>query len=115
MKQEPIRKSPYAILVLTKGYVAIVDKSAWAKLRKFHWYTHISRGKGRAAGEPYARATINGKKVYLHRLITNCPPHLFPDHKNHQTLDCRAENLEVVDHLENCRRRRYCRKKEGQP
>lgn len=111
MKHVPLSKCPYRTLDLTKGFVAIVDKSTWSIIKKYKWYAHISKGKGRDAGKPYARTNIDGKKVYLHRLLTNCPPGLYPDHKNHQTIDCRLENLEVVTHLENCKRRRYCQRK----
>lgn len=111
MKQNPLRKCPYAILALTKGFVAIVDKDIWGIVRRFHWHAHISRGKGRNAGQPYARTNINGKKVYLHRMIMDCAPGLHVDHKNHQTLDCRRENLENITHTENLARRRSCRKK----
>lgn len=110
MKQIPIRKSPYALLTLTMGFIAIVDKSVWRQISKHHWHVHISRGKGRNAGQPYARANIKGKKVYLHRLLTNCPPAFQADHKNHQTLDCRLENLEVVTHIVNQSRRRNVKK-----
>ncbi len=115
MKQFSLRKNPYAIIVMPKGFVAIVDKSVWVKIRKYHWYAHISKGKGRNAGLPYARATINGKKVYLHRFLTNCPPGFQADHKNHQTLDCRIENLEVIDNAENQKRRRNVLRKKKMP
>ena len=111
MKQAPVRKCPYAVLVLTKGFVAIVDKDVWNIVRRFHWHAHISRGKGRNAGQPYARTNINGKKVYLHRMLTDCPPGLHVDHKNHQTLDCRRENLENITHAENQSRRRNVKRK----
>ncbi len=111
MSQPPIRKSLFAILELTQGYCALVDKSNWPKVRKFCWHVHHSRGKNKAKGEPYARACINGKKVYLHRFLTNCPPGFQVDHKNHQTLDCRTLNLEVVTNTVNMARRRCSKKK----
>jgi HNH endonuclease len=110
MNQPPIRKCPYALIVMPKGYIAIVDKSLWPKVRKFHWYAHISRGRGRKAGLPYARANVHGRRVYLHRFVTNCPEGFQPDHKNHQTLDCRVENLEIITNAENNRRRRCVKK-----
>lgn len=109
MKQVPVKKSPFCVLVLTKGYVAIVDRNMWPRVRALSWYAHISKGKGRNHGHPYARTNINGKKVYLHRFLTNCPPGFDSDHKNHQTLDCRIVNLEVVTKLENQRRKRSYR------
>lgn len=97
---------------LTKGYVAIISKEDWRRVKKYSWHVHMSRGRGRNKGQPYARATINGKKVYLHRFITGAFHPMHVDHKNHQTLDCRRENLEVVCHVENQQRRRNCKKKE---
>jgi hypothetical protein len=111
MKQLPIRDCPFVILTLTKGFVAVVDKEVWNIVRRFHWYAHISRGKGRNSGQPYARSNINGKKVYLHRLLMDCPSGFHVDHKNHQTLDCRRANLEVVTHTENQSRRRNVKEK----
>lgn len=111
----PTQKNcPYAILVITskdKMYCAIVDKSSWRLVKKYNWYIHISKGRGRNAGQPYARASVKGKKLYLHRFLTNCPPDLHVDHKNHQTLDCRMVNLEMVTAQENMKRRRNCQKK----
>ena len=40
----------------------------------------------------------NGKRscVSMHRFIMNCPKYMFVDHKNHNTLDNRKENLRIV-------------------
>lgn len=42
----------------------------------------------------------------MHRLVTNCPDELEPNHKNYNTLDNRKENLEIVTHKENMMKRR---------
>src|SRR5215831_8287617 len=39
---------------------------------------------------------------YLHRLVTQCPPHLQVDHLNHDGLDNRLSNLQIVTNAENC-------------
>ncbi len=78
------------ILNLSDGkYVAIVSKEDFRKVSRYSWYVHFSKGSGRKVGFPYARATINGKKVYLHRFILDAPTGFHVDHKNHCTLDCR--------------------------
>ena len=110
MKNPSLREAPFVVVILSEKYCAVVDREVWAKVRRHSWHVHISRGKGRNAGSPYARTNIGGKKVYLHRFLTNCPAGFHVDHKNHQTLDCRMLNLEVITHTENQRRRRFCQK-----
>lgn len=87
-------------------YVAVISSEDFRRCNRYVWHVHFSKGKGRAKGEPYARTNINGKKVYLHRFVMGCPKGLHVDHLNHCTLDCRRENLEIVTHSENLKRRR---------
>lgn len=87
-------------------YVAIVDDEIYKRVRKYKWHAHFSAGKGKRKGAPYARGVVGGKKIFLHRFIMGAPPGLHVDHLNHCTLDCRTCNLEVVDNVENNRRRR---------
>lgn len=95
------------ILLLSGGkYVAVISTVDFRRCNRYSWHVHFSKGKKRKSRHPYARATIKGKKVYLHRFITDCPPGYEPDHKNQCTLDCRRENLEIVTREENLRRRR---------
>lgn len=93
-------------ILLTKGYAAIIDRADWPRVKKYKWHVHMSRGARKRAGQPYARATIKGKKVYLHRFVTGAFSPLQVDHKNHCTLDCRQINLEITTHIENQKRRR---------
>lgn len=94
------------VIPLTKGYVTIVSSNDFLKVNRYKWYAHISKGTGRKHGQPYARANINGKKVYLHRFLTDPDEDMHVDHKNHQTLDNRRENLEIVSKDENMKRKR---------
>lgn len=94
------------VIELTQGYVAIISKKHWSRVKKYKWHVHKSRGSKRKVGQPYARATIKGKKVFLHRFIVGAVAPWHVDHLNHQTLDCRDENLETVSHAENMKRRR---------
>ena len=94
------------VLPLTQGYVAVISGEDWRRVNKYSWHVHKSRGSRKKIGKPYARANIKGKKVYLHRFITGAEYPLHVDHKNHCTLDNRRENLEIVDHITNMKRRR---------
>lgn len=86
--------NPYRVIPLTRNFVAIISASDYRRTNKHQWYAHVSRGK----------------KVYLHRFIMDAPQFMHVDHTNHQTLDCRRENLEVVRHTVNQSRRRNVKK-----
>ena len=100
-------KVKYKIIELSRGFVAIIDAEDFRRVNKYSWHIHQAKGRKKKHPDPYARATINNKKIYLHRFIMNAPEHLHVDHKNHQTLDCRKENLELITAEENYNRRRY--------
>lgn len=99
-------KEPYRVINLTQGFVAVISKEDFRRVNRHSWSVHRSAGSNRSLGRPYARASINGKKIYLHRFILNAADGMHVDHKNHCTLDCRRENLEEVTHAENMKRRR---------
>jgi len=92
-------------ILLTQGYVAIVSKLDYKKLKKHKWAITRSAGVNRKLGEPYACTKIEGKKVYMHRFIMGGPKGLIVDHINRQTLDNRRENLRIVTHSENMKNR----------
>lgn len=97
----------YRVIPLTRGYVTIIDAKNFRRVNRYSWRVHMSAGSKKKHGEPYARATINGKDVYLHRFLYGLrDTKLHVDHKNRQTLDNREENHEVVPYLENLRRQR---------
>lgn len=101
----------YRIIMLSFGYVAIINAKHFRRINKLKWHVHFSRGTKKKPGQPYARATLNGKKIYLHRFIVFASEGSQVDHKNHQTLDCRDENLKETTHIENQKNRRNVRKK----
>ena len=43
----------------------------------------------------------NLRDKYLHRVIMNCPEGMVVDHKNHNPLDNRKENLRICSYREN--------------
>jgi hypothetical protein len=77
---------------LTKGKQAIIDKEDIAVVKDYGWCSEY-RG--------YAVATINNKRVLMHRLIMNCPDNMEVDHINEDKLDNRKINLRVCLRKEN--------------
>jgi hypothetical protein len=88
-------------ILLTQGQVALVDDQDFEWLLKYKWYAQwntdtCSYGAARSIRE-------NGKKktVLMHRAIMNARPNQQVDHRNHNTLDNRRENLRLCTHGEN--------------
>jgi len=54
----------------------------------------------------YASTLINGRRIYLHRLLCQFPHRLEIDHRNGQGLDCRLKNLNVVTRQQNAAKMR---------
>jgi hypothetical protein len=86
-----------SIIVLTKGYIALIDEEDWEMLSQWRWHAH------RANGGIYAR---NGEKMYMHRLIMKTPRHLQTDHRDNNTLNNRKQNLRNCTRKTNCRNRK---------
>lgn len=84
----------------------MVSKCDYKRLKKYKWHVHFSKGSKRKVGQPYARTNMSGKKVYMHRFVMDVESRFHVDHKNHCTLDNRRENLEIISHVENLKRRR---------
>lgn len=102
----------YRVIELTQGFVAIIDATDYRKVKRHAWHTHFSAGKRREKGEPYARATINKKKVYLHRFLVQAPADMHVDHINNVTLDYRRNNLRITTVTQNLHNRRGYERKQ---
>lgn len=95
-----------AEIMLTRGYVAIVDDADYAWLSQWKWHA-TSAGHGGCyairggAGPIGARGTA----LRMHREIVRAPADLQVDHINGDTLDNRRENLRCCTHSENARNR----------
>ncbi len=99
--------------------VALVSAEDFERVNAFKWYASLeSRGKKYYAIRKYR---ANGKhiKIRMHRFIMDLPtgfddPRVV-DHLNHNPLDNRRENLEVITQEENMRRSPGWNKKVEEP
>lgn len=82
---------------LTQNKVAIVDDDDFEYLNQWKWTL---------CKKAYATATMNGKRVYLHRFIINCPKDKQVDHINGNTFDNQRVNLRICTPRENSWNRR---------
>ena len=78
------------------GGVTLIDEADLALAQSKKWHINDS-------GYAVWRGLVNGKKITirLHRLINDTPEGLFTDHKNHNRLDNRRNNLRTVTQKEN--------------
>jgi hypothetical protein len=83
---------------LSMGFVALIDDDDYEVIASMNW-----RVSGAGTKRVYA---VTGTKpaVYMHRLITECPPGFVVDHLNEDGLDNRRCNLRVCTHRENIAR-----------
>lgn len=75
----------------------IIDSDDVKKCRKYKWSLSVDR-------KPflkYARTTINGKTIRLHKFLLNPKKYEYTDHINRNTLDCRRTNLRNITNSSN--------------
>jgi hypothetical protein len=92
---QPLNES-YRFIPLTKGQTAIVDVEDFDFINQWNWSVSKSTN-----GFYAARKNESGKMVYMHRLVINCPPGKETDHRSHDTLDNRKQNLRECTHDNN--------------
>ena len=84
---EIIRKDYFAEIILrtrtNKTFIALIDIDDIEKISKYSWAIHCNK---------YIR---NTEKIFIHRLIMDCPKDKVVDHINHNPLDNRKSNLRI--------------------
>jgi hypothetical protein len=91
---------------LTHDRVAFIDDEDWELVKDYKWHVNFDHGN------EYAKTSIkkaDGKRTTLkmHRLILGLTdPSQHVDHKNHNGLDNRRENIHVCSIAENNRNKR---------
>lgn len=83
---------------LTKGHRAKVDDKDFELLNKIQWSVTGKKGRNTL----YATGRLEGKLVYMHRLIMKSPEGKQVDHINSDGLDNRRDNLRIASHVQNC-------------
>ena len=85
-----------ARIVLARGEVAIIDAADARLVSGYSW---------QLATNGYVITCAGGTTVMLHRLIDGTPKGFVVDHKNHDKLDNRRDNLRRCTQAENARNR----------
>jgi hypothetical protein len=86
---------------LTKGKFAVVDDSDYAALAQFKWQAHLNGGvwyAQRWVSERPRSHPLGRKKrcILMHRQILEATADREVDHRNHDGLDNRRENLRAA-------------------
>lgn len=90
-KNKYITLKDYTIIKTIKGNIKI-DTELVSIINKYTWL--ISKR--------YVESNLNGKRIYLHRLVINTPEDKITDHINGDRLDNRLENLRICEQKDNC-------------
>jgi len=84
------------LIKLTWGKYAIVDAEDYGRLSSYKWCA-VEHSRCW-----YARTLKrDGSQLSLHRLITGAPKGLFVDHRDHNGLNNRKQNLRICTRSEN--------------
>jgi hypothetical protein len=89
------------LIPLTQGQFAIVDAEDFDRLNQFKWFAHYQKDT-RSFYAERNRPTSRGKRgtLPMTHVILNVTG--MVDHKNHNTLDNRKENLRAATNSQNC-------------
>jgi AP2 domain/HNH endonuclease len=94
----------YKIIPLTRKQNAIVDTADYEWLMQWNWFANWCPSNKRF----YATRRNGSGKLGMARAILQCQPDKEPDHKNHDTLDNRRQNLRTATRSQNMRNVKRC-------
>ena len=96
-----------AVIPLTRGMEAIVDDEDFECLNQWKW--HVMKGRTTYYVTRDIRRKIKPRHIdtpamiFMHRLIMDVPQDKQIDHKNHNGLDNRKNNLRICTRSQNLR------------
>lgn len=103
-----MNKEPIKITFTNSDKICLIDKEDWDLIKNHKWSVAHSYSAHKeifyAITAYYDNETK--KSIMMHRLILQPPKGLIVDHINHDGLDNRRSNLEVVTYSENFKRHR---------
>lgn len=103
---QPLDQS-YRLVPLTQGQNAIVDAEDFEWLDQWNWYAEWCRFTN--SFYAHRRLPNHGKIISMHAFILRCNMVEQGDHRNHDTLDNRKDNLRKCSSTQNHRNQRVCR------
>lgn len=86
-------------IFLTQGQVAIVDDDMFDYLNQWRW--RCQKHNKTFYAVRLERLGKKQKAILMHRIILNVPDGFETDHRNHNGLDNRRENLRSCTHQQN--------------
>jgi hypothetical protein len=89
---------PVRLPMRPEGSVLVDDDVAAVLARHWRrgWYIHRNYDGLHRPVLVIPQRRGEAERIRLARLISQAPPHLFPQHLNGDVLDCRRENLRLV-------------------
>jgi hypothetical protein len=97
----------FGIGIAGTGEKFIFDIEDYEKIKNYYWRVSKPTKKHPKIGGYVVSNSLNQKWVTLSRIIMDCPKEMVVDHKNHNKLDNRKENLRVCLFSENQRNRNF--------
>lgn len=97
----PVSGGPICEILLTKGMVAIIDAADLPLVVEYAWHATVHDRTRYAASSQLRRVT--GEVVYMHRLIVGAGPEDDVDHRDHNGLNNRRENIRLCTNAQNRR------------
>jgi HNH endonuclease/AP2 domain len=85
---------------IINGHEVMWSDEDHAIVTSYKWGAH-SYKKNDGPDRFYVSSKVDGKTVYLHRLLTNAPKGIDVDHINGNGLDNRRENLRLASRSQN--------------
>jgi hypothetical protein len=99
---QEIDENTYGI-PLSSNKIALIDKEDYDKVKDYSWFAQYDE-KGKRF---YARTGTHGTKIRMHRLILDAKESQIVDHKDHDGLNNRKNNLRLCEQSQNCMNKLY--------